>query len=98
MYKFYVISSPLSYSSANALINSVKMDKSATVIGKKSGGGACVVQKATLIDGIQLNISGPIAFSDNNNNIIEVGVKVDYKVDRIYMYKPAYMNLFINNL
>lgn len=98
VFDFYILTSNASFSCANTFASMLQEQNAATIIGEDAGGGACVVQKATLIDGIQLNISGPIAFSDNINNIIEAGVKVDYKVDRIYMYKPAYMNLFINNL
>ena len=98
VFDFYILTSNASFSCANTFAGMLKDEHAATILGEDAAGGACVVQKATLIDGIQLNISGPIAFCDDNNNLIEQGVKVDYKIDRINMYNPTYMNLFINNL
>lgn len=98
VFDFYILTSQASFSCANTFASMLKEQNAATIIGEDAAGGACVVQKITLIDGIQLNISGPIAFCDDNNNIIEDGVKVDYKIDRINMYNTSYMNLFINNL
>ncbi len=98
VFDFYILTSNASFSCANTFAGMLKDEKAATILGEDAAGGACVVQKATLIDGIQLNISGSIAFCDDNNNIIEDGVKVDYKIDRINMYSQSYMNWFINNL
>ena len=103
LYKFYVISSPLSYSSANALINSVKMDKSATVIGKKSGGGACVVYQTVFPSGDIIDISGNMVLGSINdqNQFIDIddGVDVDYEFLSDYTYFDSEkINFFINSL
>ena len=103
LYKFYVISSPLSYSSANALINSVKMDKSATVIGKKSGGGACVVYQTVFPSGDLVNISGNMVLGsyNNENQFIDIddGVEVDYEFpDYSYYFDSEKINNFINSI
>ena len=98
VFDFYVLVSNASFSCANTFASILKNEAAATILGEDSAGGACVVQRVTLIDGIQLNVSGPIAFADSDYNIIENGIKVDYKIERINMYNPTYMNLYINNL
>ena len=97
-FDFYILTSNASFSCANTFASVLQEQKMATIIGENSAGGACVVQKITLINGIQLNISGPIAFSNDDYELIENGITVDHKIDRINMYNPVYMNLFLNNL
>lgn len=98
VFDFYILISNASFSSANSFASLLKEQNAVKLIGERSAGGACIVQKATLIDGIQLNISGNIAFSDDDNNIIEDGIAPDISVERINMYNPVVLNSILNNL
>ena len=77
-FNYYVLSSGYSFSCANIFINYCKMHNLAKIIGEKSGGGACAIYLAMLPVGTTLQLSGLSGFYNSNDELIELGVDVDY--------------------
>ncbi len=101
-YKFYILTSNYSFSCANLFPTVCKESKLATIIGEKSGGGACVVRSSATADGIMFNMSGTSrlctvsedgTFTDNDN-----GVAPDYtSLNRKYFYDNKTLASFVES-
>lgn len=93
-YKWYVLTSKLSFSAANLFTAIAKEQGIATVIGERSGGGTCAVYTIVLPDGTTTNISSPIVFETAKydqgvmvgGDMVESGVVPDIPLDRQYFY------------
>jgi len=98
----YCIISPASFSCAN-LVASVFSDSGrVTLIGRTSGGGACVVQQLSAADGSALQLSGRerlCTVKDGEFTDIEQGVTVHlYAEQPQVLYNRAWLTQYIENL
>ena len=100
-YDFYLMTSSFSFSCANAFATYVKSSGSATIIGEKSGGGACAVGALTTASGTTLRLSSTIQMGlldDQDNFVInEDGIEVDYEFSSNYFYNDSQIAQFVNN-
>ncbi|MCU4706672.1 S41 family peptidase [Mycoplasma sp. CSL7503-lung] len=79
-YKWYVMTSPVTFSAANYLAQYAKDYKLATLIGQKSSGGTYSIMPFVLPDGTTLTISSPDGSVDKNGLSIEDGVTPDIEI------------------
>jgi hypothetical protein len=104
-YNWFILSSSVTFSAANAMVTFAKQIGCATIIGQKSGGGGSSILPVILADGTSIIISSnstialatPIedgyAFSQ-----VESGVTVDYTFPLASFYNDAALTEFINSL
>ena len=99
-YNYFVLTSNYSFSCANLFAMVCKNSGLATIIGKQSGGGACVVSYTATPDGKPFRISGNMrnGFKDNPTNHDDYGVPVDYEIEVRNFYNDTYLDNFVNNL
>ena len=79
--KLFCLISPFSFSCGNLVPNVFKESTKVTLIGKKSGGGACVVQPISSAWGTSFQISGPYRLSYMKNGSfydVDQGAEPDY--------------------
>ena len=100
---FYILTSPVTFSAANAFTSIVKDLKLGVIIGEKSSGGASAVTLTTLPDGAIISNSSNMTFVNSENIIIEDGIDVDieyasssYIELEYYLDKLFYLNNEIN--
>ena len=98
----YCLISPVSFSCGNLVPAVWKYTQAATLIGRKSGGGACKVQKMSTAWGTMLQISGNarLAFRKNGSFYdIDEGVDPDIYISRLEtLYDREKLTQFINDL
>lgn len=88
--KFYLVTSGVTFSAANALASTVKDYGVATIIGENSNGGTCAVEHTTLPDGTVLSYSSASSCMTNSKyQIIEKGIVVDVPLDLKKAHKKA---------
>ncbi len=75
---YYVFTSQVTFSAANLFTSAVKDNELGIIIGDRSLGGACAVQKTITPDGAIFNNSSNYAFSNKLGEVIEDGVEPDY--------------------
>ena len=96
------MTSPASFSCGNLVPAIFKNSGRVTLIGKKSGGGACTVYSATDADGTGFNISGPYRLSVLWNGAyydIDQGIVPDaYIAKTDTMYNRQLLNEFVNGI
>jgi len=97
-FNYYILSSGFSYSCANEFISYCKDNNLATILGQKSGGGACSIYPLVTPTGALLQVSSLDAFYDKNGNLVEDGVDVDYILPYDKFYDSTYMINLINNI
>ena len=66
-YDLYCLTSPVSFSCGNLVPSVLKNSNNVTILGKTSGGGACVVLHASTADGAFFQMSGPYCISYTKN-------------------------------
>ena len=100
--KIYCVISSSTFSCGNLLASCLKESKSAKLLGRKSGGGACAVQACVTPDGNVFTFSGNYKFSAVRNGVyhtIDEGVNPDYPIeDAKKMYDRAWLTDYINSL
>lgn len=98
----YCLISPVSFSCGNLVPAVCKENQAVTLIGRTSGGGACVVQPMSTAWGAVFQISGTSRLSFRKNGSfydIDEGVAPDVYLSRLEtMYDRAKLNDLINNL
>ncbi len=101
-YRFYVLTSNFTFSSANLFATVCKTQGVATILGEKSGGGACVVRSSCTADGLPFQMSGNTrlsivdslgAWSDNDG-----GIAVDHYLNRSYYYNDSGLAQYVESL
>lgn len=88
-YKFYLLTSNLSFSCGNAFPTFFKHGNMGKIIGEKSGGGACVVSSIATACGGLLRMSSVNQFGTYTNGTFtpnENGIAVDYSLPRNNFY------------
>lgn len=75
---YYVFTSQVTFSAANLFTSAVKDNELGIIIGDRSLGGACAVQRTVTPDGAVFNNSSNYAFSNSLGEVIEDGVEPDY--------------------
>jgi len=98
----YVLISPVSFSCANLVPASLKGEPKVTIVGKTSGGGACIVQTLSTADGNTFNVSGSTRLNTIKNGIlysVDEGVTPDVYIDDMeHLYNRQYLVDLINRL
>jgi len=82
----YCLTSPFSFSCGNLVPATFKRSGKVTLIGKNSGGGACVVMPMSTADGNLLQISGNRKISTNVNGSlysVDGGAEVDFTITKL---------------
>ena len=101
-YDFYLLTSNFSFSCGNALPTVVKKGNMATIIGEKSGGGACAVGALITASGTILRLSSTLQMGSLNEQnqflLNENGIEVDYEVSRNNFYQDSTLKNIVNNL
>lgn len=100
-YRFFVLTSTYSFSCANLFPSLCKEGKLATIIGEKSGGGACVVHPSVTADGMPFQMSGlsrlSVKQSDGSFLDIDDGVSPDYAFSRKSFYDERTLAAFVES-
>ena len=98
----YTSTSPVSFSCGNLVPSVLQESGNATIIGKPSGGGACVVEFAVTADGSFYLFSGRIKLSKFMNGSyysIDTGVTPDFTISKPdHFYDREWLTEFINSL
>ena len=100
-YNFFLMTSSVSFSCGNALPTYVKDGGMATIIGERSGGGACVVSYISTACGNLLRDSSVIqmgTYKDGKFYHNEEGIAVDYEFDRSNFFDDEAISTFVNSL
>lgn len=80
-FHYAVLTSGASFSCGNMFPFLVK-DEGGMVIGERSGGGSCSIQKAVLSEGFEINISGcKFKLTDNKGSDLESGITPDITLE-----------------
>lgn len=99
-YNFYFLTGGVSFSCGNAFPTMGKNSKKIKIIGELSGGGSCMVDAFTTLDGLSFNTSSPYQFMlDNGDGTYvynENGVPLDYPYSLDEAYNMANLSTFIN--
>ena len=94
-YNFYILTSPYSFSCGNAFPCIAKDNGWAKIIGKKSGGGDCIVDAGVSADGTRWSMSGSTALIHEDGSSFDSGAEVDYELDYSYYYNLSKLNSFL---
>ena len=100
--RLFCLVSPYSFSCGNLVPNLFKESEKVTILGKTSGGGACVVQPISSAWGTSFRISGPqrLCYIKNGSYYdIDRGAEPDYYIaDPETHFDRDAINTIINNL
>ncbi len=96
-YNFYIMTSPYSFSCGNAFPCIAKENGWAKVIGKKSGGGDCVVSDGVSPDGTTWSMSGNTALIHGDGSSFDSGAEVDYDLDYSSFYNLSSLDSFLSS-
>ena len=100
--KLYCLISPVSFSCGNLVPAALKSSQKATLLGRTSGGGSCIVQPVSTAWGTMFDISGAQRMSFLKNGAfydIDQGIEPDYYINDIAnFYNRAALTDYINNL
>lgn len=98
----YCIISPVSFSCGNLVPSTFKASGEVTLLGRRSGGGACVVQPLSTADGTLWAISGRQRLSTMSNGAlydVDQGVEPDVVIDKLEkFYNREALTDYINSL
>ena len=98
----YCLISPASFSCGNLVPSMCKKNQAVTLIGRTSGGGACIVQPVSTAWGTLLQISGPLRLSFRRNGSFydaDQGIDPDIYIDRLEtLYDREALTDLINTL
>ncbi len=101
-YNFFVLTSNYSFSCGNCFPTFVKEAGWATIIGERSGGGACAVSQLVTASGTMLRCSSIFQFVYQKNGgsyvLNEDGIDVDYSIARSNFYNDTYLDNFVRGL
>jgi hypothetical protein len=98
----YGLTSLCSFSCGNLLPCLLKSAHTVTLLGQRSGGGACVVQNASLADGSIFNLSGAMMLCTSMNGVfanIDSGIEPDYHInDPASFYNRSKLSDYLDTL
>jgi hypothetical protein len=98
----YALTSRCSFSCGNLLPSLLKQSTKATLLGQRSGGGACVVRHSGTADGALFNMSGSKMLCTSINGTLEDidnGVEPDHYIqDPASFYDRKALNTYLNAL
>ena len=98
----YCLTSPASFSCGNLVPWAFKEDGRVTLLGKVTGGGACVVFNRASAWGTSFQISGPMRLSFVKNGSyydVDRGVEPDHIIDSYdHFYNRELLTDYINSL
>ena len=101
-YRLFCLISPNSFSCGNLVPSAFKASDRVTLLGHRSGGGACVVCPISTADGQILTISGNHRLNTVNNGIyysVDQGVEPDIVItDMTHFYDRTYLTEYIDAL
>lgn len=100
--RLYCLISPASFSCGNLVPSVLKASGRATLIGRTTGGGSCIVLPMSTAYGTLFTISSPRQISMTKNGAyynVDEGVEPDYFVDRLEnLYDRKKLTEYINGL
>lgn len=85
-FNYFVLTSDYSFSCANIFSNYCRNKNLATILGQKTGGGACAITRVILPTGACFQMSGLNGFYSNESFLPEFGTKPDIEFDYKYIY------------
>ena len=98
----YCFITPKSFSCGNLVPAVLKSSNQVTMIGRNSGGGACVVRPLSTADGALFTVSGPtklVTTMNGSRTSVESGTEPDVYISNIeHLYDRPYMVNLIHNL
>lgn len=98
----FCLTSPLSFSCGNLTPTSFKDDGRVTLLGRKSGGGACIVQNALAPDGTVFQFSSRAKLCTVRNGSyydVDQGIDPDVAINIVdHFYDRNWLTDFINSL
>ena len=101
-YNLFCLISPNSFSCGNLVPAAFRESGKVTLLGHRSGGGACGIHTVSTADGFMLRISGNYRLSTMNNGIyysVDEGVNPDIVItDLDHLYDRAYLTECIDSL
>ena len=101
-YDFYFLTGGVSFSCGNAFPTMAKNSKKAKIIGEISGGGSCMVDAFTTLDGLTFNTSSPYQFmldnGDGTYTYNERGVPLDNAYSLDDAYNMAKLSSFLKTI
>lgn len=101
-FKVYCITSPFSFSCGNYFPALLKQSGKVTILGKTSGGGACIVYSTSSADTTRFSISSCVQFCTVKNGSfyqVDTGVTPDYVInDFANLYDREKLTLYIDGL
>ncbi|MDO5436558.1 MAG: S41 family peptidase [Clostridia bacterium] len=101
-YTLYCLISPISFSCGNLVPAMCKASETVTIIGQRSGGGACAVLPLSTADGNMFAISGHLKISTVKNGIfysVDEGVEPDFVISKPdHFYDREYLTEWIHQL
>ena len=97
-YDFYIMTSPYSFSCGNAFPCIAKDNGWAKIIGKKSGGGDCIVSQGVSPDGTTWSMSGSTALVHADGSSFDDGAEVDYDLDYSSYYNLSSLDSFLSSM
>ena len=96
-YNFYIMTSPYSFSCGNAFPCIAKENGWAKIIGKKSGGGDCIVNEGVSPDGTIWSMSGNTALIHADGSSFDDGAEVDYDLEYSSYYNLSTLDSFLSS-
>ena len=101
-YNLFCLISPNSFSCGNLVPAAFRESGKVTLLGHRSGGGACEVHTISTADGFMLRISGNYRLSTMNNGIyysVDEGVNPDIVITNLdHLYNREYLTEYIDSL
>ena len=101
-FEYYILTSNFSFSCGNLLPSMAQELNAATIIGERSGGGACSVYSTALADGTLFNTSSfnTLCRIGDNGEFYDIddGCPADVSVDRSNFFNLTYLVDLINSL
>ncbi len=79
-YDFYILSSPITYSAGNMMVNVAKEMGIATIIGEDSAGGAASIRTNILPSGAIIIMSSTSVSANSDYESTEMGIEVDISI------------------
>ena len=101
-YDFFILTSPFSFSCANAFPGYARMARCAKIIGQKSGGGGSIVDQVYTASGYGYNSSSPLTFFTVDDEGVPVendgGIPVDYEIPVSQFYNRTLLNSTLDKI
>ena len=96
-YKFYILQSGASYSSAHVFAYLAQLQNAATIIGEQNAGGSCAIRTTVDAHGLPYSYSGLISYGVGAEHLQEVYVEPDIELSVESWYDDSSLLAAIND-